>query len=89
MLRQYKRHQQKKEKMVGVQESGLKHNASCEDDSSTGLLHLEEQSLPPETNRKIEVRKIEVNSFTDLNRYAAYDVSMKNRSAGVAGSIRP
>lgn len=84
MLRQYKRHQQKKEKMVGVQESGLKHNASCEDDSSTGLLHLEEQSLPPETNRKIEV-----NSFTDLNRYAAYDVSMKNRSAGVAGSIRP
>ena len=74
MLRQYKRHQQKKEKMVGVQESGLKHNASCEDDSSTGLLHLEEQSLPPETNRKIEV-----NSFTDLNRYAAYDVSMKNR----------
>ena len=70
--------------MAEIHDSGLKHNASCEDDSSTGLHHLEEQSLPPETNRKIEV-----NSFTDLNKYAALEVSMKNRSAGGLGGMRP
>ena len=70
--------------MAVIQDPGAKQNASYEDDSSSGLQHLEEQSLPPETNRKIEV-----NSFSDLNRSAALEISMRNKSAGRIGTMDP
>ena len=55
--------------------------ASCDDNSSTGMLFHEEQFIPSQTNRKIEVC-----SFSDLNKSAALEISSKNKNKSVGGS---
>ena len=51
--------------------------ASCDEDSSGEMHFLVDQSIASQTNRKIEV-----NSFSDLNKSAALEFSGKNKSIG-------